>query len=172
MDKTQKQQQVDYIAERFEKAKSIVFANYRGLNVAEITDLRRKLSGANSVFKVIKNRLAKRAAKKASVEGLDKFLTGPTAMAASEVDPVMPAKVLVEFAKGHEVLEIKAGYIDGELVDLATINKLASLPSREVLLGKMLASMNAPITNFTLALAAIPRQVVNVIDAIKKQKEQ
>lgn len=171
MDRTQKQQQVDYIAERFEKAKSIVFANYRGLNVAEITELRRKLSEADSTFKVVKNRLAKRAAHQREVGGLDEFLTGPTAMASSEIDPVMPAKVLVDFAKDHEVLKIKAGFMDGAVIDLATINHLAQLPSRDVLYGKMLSSLNAPATNFTMVLSAIPRQLVNIINAIKDKKE-
>ena len=172
MDRKQKQQQVDYIAEKFEKAKSVIFADYRGLNVAEITELRSKLSEAESTIKVVKNRLAKRAAKDAKIEGLDEHLTGPTAMASSEVDPVVPAKVLVDFAKTHDVLEIKAGLMDGKVLDLATINMLAQLPSRDVLLSKMLSSMNAPITNFTMTIAAIPRQLVNVISAIKDTKEQ
>lgn len=171
MDRKQKQQQVDYIAERFEKAKSIIFADYRGLNVSEITELRTKLSESEATVKVVKNRLAKRAAQTAKAEGLEEFLTGPTAMASSEVDPVIPAKVLVDFAKTHEVLKIKAGYMDGKVLDLATITMLAQLPSREELLSKMLGSMNAPITNFTMALAAIPRQLVNVISAIKDTKE-
>lgn len=172
MDRTQKQQQVDYVAEKLEKAKSIIFADYRGLNVSEITELRQKLSEAESTIKVVKNRLAKRAAHEAKVEGLDEFLTGPTAMASSETDPVVPAKILVDFAKAHEVLEIKAGYMDGKVLDLTTIKRLASLPSRDELYGKMLSCMNAPATNFTMALAAIPRQLVNVINAIKDTKEQ
>lgn len=170
MDKTQKQQQVDYIADKFRKSKSIIFADYRGLNVAAITELRGKLSKENSVLKVIKNRLAKRAAKAASVDGLDKYFTGPTVMAASEADPVMPAKIMVDFAKDHEVLEIKAGYMDGGVLDIATIRRLAALPSRDVLLSRVLASMNAPATNLTMALAAIPRKLVNVINAIKEKK--
>lgn len=172
MNRNEKQQQVDYVVEKFEKAKAIIFANYRGLNVSEITDLRRKLSEAESTMKVVKNRLAKRAAKQINLEGFDEFLTGPTAMASSEVDPVMPAKVLVNFAKDHEVLEIKAGYIDGKILDVATIKNLAALPSREELLSRALSSMNAPATNFTMVLAAIPRQLVNVISAIKDTKEQ
>lgn len=172
MNRTEKQQQVDYIAEKFEKSKSIIFANYRGLNVSEITELRTKLTQADSTMKVVKNRLAKRAAQQVNIQGLDDYLKGPTAMASSEIDPIIPAKILVDFAKDHEVLEIKAGYMDGKVMDLATINRLARLPSREVLLSRALASMNAPITNFTLALAAIPRQLVTVINAIKDKKEQ
>lgn len=172
MDKQQKQNQVDYINSKFEKAKSIIFADYRGLNVTEITELRQKLSQAESAIKVVKNRLAKRAAKNASIEGLDKYLTGPTAMASSEVDAVVPAKILVEFAKNHNVLEIKAGYMDGKVIDLATINTLARLPSKEVLLSRALGSLMAPAANFTMALAAIPRKLVRAIDAIGKKKEK
>jgi large subunit ribosomal protein L10 len=172
LDRAQKSEQVKYITDKFEKAKSVIFADYRGLNVAEITELRSKLSEAESTIKVVKNRLAKRAAAEIKVEGLDDFLTGPTAMASSEVDAVIPAKILVEFAKAHKAMEIKAGYMDGKVLDLATITMLASLPSRDELLSKMLGSINAPITNFTCALAAIPRQLVGVISAIKDTKEQ
>lgn len=172
MDRQQKQKQVEYISDKFSKAKSVIFANYRGLNVTDITELRNKLTQAGSTFRVVKNRLTRKAAKDASIEGLDEFLKGPTAMASSEVDPVPPARVLVDFAKDHEVLKIKAGYMDGKVIDRATIVMLASLPSRDILLGRMLSSMNAPATNFAMVLAAMPRQLVTVIDAIGKKKEQ
>ncbi len=171
MNKQEKQEQVQYITDKFKNAKSVIFANYRGLNVAEVTELRQNLSRAESTMKVVKNRLAKRAVKEMSVEGLNEHFIGPTAMAASEVDPVMPAKVLVNFAKDHKVLEIKVGYMDGQVMDLATITTLANLPSREELLSKALSSMQAPATNFTMALAAIPRGLVNVINAIKDTKQ-
>lgn len=172
MNRTQKQEQVDYVAEKIQKAKSIIFADYRGLNVAEITELRHKLKKADSTIKVVKNRLVKRAVEKAKVEGLDKFLMGPTAMASSDVDPVLPAKILVDFAKNHEPLEIKVGYMDGKVLDVGTIRHLASLPSREVLYSHMLGSLMAPVTNFTMCLAALPRQLVTVVNAIKEKKEK
>lgn len=172
LDRIQKEKQVDQITETFNKAKSVIFTNYRGLNVAEITDLRRKLHEAKSTFKVIKNRLAKRAASRLDVKGLDPFLIGPTAMAACDVDPVLPAKVLVAFAAEHAVMQIKAGYMSGGVLDVAKINQLAKLPSRDVLYSMLLRTMNAPATNFTMTLAAIPRQLVTVIDAIRKKKEQ
>lgn len=168
----QKQEQVKMISNTFDKAKSVIFADYRGLNVADITQLRTELTKADSTLKVIKNRLVKKAAKDNNIEGLDEFFVGPTAMAASEVDPVLPAKVLVNFAKDHKVFEIKAGYMDGKVLDLSTIHKLATLPSREALYSQMLSSMNAPATNLTMVLAAIPRNLVNVINAIKDNKEQ
>lgn len=172
MDKLQKQEQVKYITEKFAKAKAVIFADYRGLNVAQITKLRTKLSSSESTMKVVKNRLVKRAAKDANIVGLDDFLVGPTAMTVSEKDPVVPAKILVEFAKEYEVLKIKVGYMDGKVLDLNTIKALASLPSREVLLSRMLSSMNAPATNLAMVLSAIPRQLVTVMDAIRKTKEK
>jgi len=171
LDKRQKEQQVEYITDKFEKAKSVIFADYRGLNVSQMTDLRRRLGQAASTIKVIKNRLVKRAAKMKSIEGMDAFFTGPTAMAVSEKDPVQVAKVMVEFAKEHELLKIKAGYMDGKVIDIATINRLASLPSREVLLGKMLGSMMAPASNLAGLLHALPRRLVSVINAIKEKKQ-
>lgn len=170
MDRRQKEQQVEYITEKFEKAKSVILADYRGLNVSQITALRQELGKAASTIKVIKNRLAKRAARAKSIEGLDAFFSGPTAMAVSESDPVQVAKVMVEFAKEHEALKIKAGYMDGKVIDLAAINRLASLPSREILLGKMLGSMMAPVVNLACVLSAVPRSLVNVINAIKDKK--
>lgn len=172
LDRKQKEQQVEYIINRFEKAKSLIFADYRGLNVSEITELRSKLSESNSEMKVVKNRLTKRAVKALSIDGLDDYLVGPTAMASSDEDPVMPAKVLVDFAKNHEVLEIKAGYMDGKVLDVGIIRRLASLPSKEVLLSRALSSMQAPATNFVMVLSAISRNLVNVINAIKDKKEQ
>lgn len=166
MDRTQKEKQVEYISDRFEKAKSIIFADFRGLNVTQITELRRKLSEAHAEMKVVKNRLTKRAAKNRNIEGLDEHLTGPTAMTSTDTDPVLPAKILVNFAKDHDALQIKAGFMDGRVLDLGIIRMLASLPSREVLLSKALGSLMAPITKFTLTLAAIPKNLVNVINAI------
>lgn len=172
MDRNQKQKQVEYISNKFEKAKAIIFSDYRGLNVSEITELRQKLTESEAEMRVVKNRLAKRAAQERNIKGLDDFLTGPTAMTSSEVDPVLPAKVLVDFAKEHTDLEIKAGYMDGKVLDIGIIKRLANLPSREELLSKMLGSLMAPATNFTMALAAIPRNLVNVINAIKNKKEE
>lgn len=172
MDRTQKQNQIEYIKGRFEKAKTIIFADYRGLNVSDITDLRRKLRQSNAEMRVVKNRLAKKAASTLKIDGLSQVLTGPTAMTSSDVDAVIPAKILVNFAKDHGVFEIKAAYMDGKILDVKEIRHLASLPSKEVLLSRALASMQAPITNFTLVLATIPRQLANVVNAIKEQKEK
>lgn len=172
MDKQTKIQEVSTINDRFEKAKALIFADYRGLKVAEMTDLRAKLREGESSMKVVKNRLVKLVLKKRGLEDLNEFFTDPTAIASTEADPAAPAKILVEFAKKYGALQIKAGFMDGELLTKAQIEYLATLPSKDELLAKALSSMNAPATNFAMVLAAIPRQLVTVIDAIRKQKEE
>lgn len=172
MDKQTKRQEVANITDRFEKAKALIFADYRGLKVAEMTDLRAKLREGESTMKVVKNRLVKRVLKERGLDDLSEFFTNPTAIASTEADPAAPAKILVEFAKKCEALQIKAGFMDGALLTKAQIEYLATLPSKDELLAKALSSMNAPATNFAMVLAAIPRQLVSVIDAIRKQKEE
>lgn len=172
MDKQTKKQEVSTINDRFEKAKALIFADYRGLKVTEMTDLRDKLREGESSMKVVKNRLVKLVLKERGLDDLNEFFTDPTAIASTEADPAAPAKILVEFAKKNNALQIKAGFMDGALLTKAQIEYVATLPSKDELLAKALSSMNAPATNFAMVLAAIPRQLVTVIDAIRKQKEE
>ena len=137
----------------------IVLADYRGLTVAEDTELRAALRKGEIGYKVAKNTLIKRAANNLEINDLDSFLEGPTALAFAK-DPIAVAKTLVEFAEKHKALEIKAGLLDGKFIDAAVITSLAKLPSREVLLGKMLGSMQSSLYSF-----------VRVIDQIREQKE-
>ncbi len=171
MNKEQKTLEVSRIAERFEKAKAMIFADYRGLKVSEMTELRAKLRENGASMRVVKNRLVKRVLKERGLENLNEFFTGPTAIASAEEDPVAPAKILAEFAKVHGALNLKAGLMDGDVLTKAQIEHLATLPSKDVLLARVLATMNAPATNMVGVLAAIPRQLVTVIDAIRKKKE-
>lgn len=171
MNKTEKQQAVEKISGGVKKAKAFIFADYRGLTVSQMTDLRRKLHNAKSSISVIKNRLAKRALTSLQIKGLEEFLKGPTAVASSEADPVSPAKVLVDFAKDNEKLKLKAGFMDGKVLTIAMLKELASLPSREVLLAKLLGSLNAPASNLVGVLSAVPRQLATVLNAIKEKKQ-
>lgn len=171
MNRDQKAAEVAHINDRFEKAKSLIFADYRGLKVSEMSELRNKLRESGSSMKVHKNRLIKRVLKERGLEGLDEFFTDPMAVASAEADPVAPAKILVEFAKAHKALTLKAGLMDGDILTKAQIEQLATLPSKDELLAKALASMNAPASNMVGVLAALPRQLVTVIDAIAKTKE-
>jgi large subunit ribosomal protein L10 len=150
-----KKQIVAEIAEKFRASKSTVIVDYRGLNVAEITELRKQLREAGVEFKVYKNTLTRRALAEVGLEGLNDVLTGPNAIAFSNEDVVAPAKILSEFAKNHEALEIKAGVIEGNIATLEEINALAKLPSREGLLSMLLSVLQAPIRNFALVTKAV-----------------
>ncbi|KYD33031.1 50S ribosomal protein L10 [Parageobacillus toebii] len=150
-----KKQIVAEIAEKFRASKSTVIVDYRGLNVAEVTELRKQLREAGVEFKVYKNTLTRRALAEVGLEGLNDVFTGPNAIAFSKEDVVAPAKILSEFAKDHEALEIKAGVIEGNIATLEEINALAKLPSREGLLSMLLSVLQAPIRNFALVAKAV-----------------
>ena len=157
----QKKQVVQELTEKVKSAQSIVLADYRGLTVEQDTALRNALRAAGVEYRVVKNTLTSFAMKENGLEGLDPFLNGPTAMALSSTDVVAPAKVLAEFAKKFEKLELKAGVVEGKVVDVSVIQTLAELPSREVLIARVLGSLNAPITGLAVALNAIAEQKAN-----------
>lgn len=154
----QKKLVVEEIAQKLKSSVSTVVVDYRGLNVAEVTELRKQLREAGIEFKVYKNSLTRRAAEAADLAGLTDVLTGPNAIAFSTEDVVAPAKILSKFAKDHEALEIKAGVIEGNLATIEEIKALADLPSREGLLSMLLSVLQAPIRNFALAAKAVADQ--------------
>lgn len=174
MNRAEKEQEVGVLREKFQKAQLAILADYKGLTVAEFNQLRRNLEAKNSAIKVVKNRLAKIAAKGTPQEILTDFFKGTTAVATTEADPTGPAKVLIDFIKENEKVVIKAAAMLGRALSTAEVKALASLPSREVLLAKMMGSMLAPATNWVSVLAQIPRSLVNVLAAVrvKKGKEQ
>lgn len=153
-----KQQVVTEIADKLRASKSTIVVDYRGLTVAEATELRKQLREAGIEFKVYKNSLTRRAAEQAEVAELNAHLTGPNAIAFSNEDVVAPAKVLNDFAKKHEALEIKAGVIEGKLVSVEDVKAIAELPSREGLLSMLLSVLQAPIRNLALAAKAVVEQ--------------
>jgi large subunit ribosomal protein L10 len=153
-----KQQVVTEIADKLRASKSTIVVDYRGLTVAEATELRKQLREAGIEFKVYKNSLTRRAAEQAEVAELNAHLTGPNAIAFSNEDVVAPAKVLNDFAKKHEALEIKAGVIEGKLVSVEDVKAIAELPSREGLLSMLLSVLQAPIRNLALAAKAVAEQ--------------
>ncbi|WP_242321221.1 50S ribosomal protein L10 [Bacillus cereus group sp. BfR-BA-01312] len=153
-----KQQVVTEIADKLRASKSTIVVEYRGLTVSEATELRKQLREAGVEFKVYKNSLTRRAAESAEMAELNEFLTGPNAIAFSNEDVVAPAKVLNDFAKDHEALEIKAGVIEGKLVTLDEVKAIATLPSREGLLSMLLSVLQAPIRNLALATKAVADQ--------------
>jgi large subunit ribosomal protein L10 len=153
-----KKQIVVEIADKLKASKSTVVVDYRGLNVAELTELRKQLREAGIDFKVYKNSMTRRAADAVELSGLNEALTGPNAIAFSNEDVVAPAKIINDFAKKHEALEIKAGVIEGNVASVEDVKALAELPSREGLLSMLLSVLQSPIRNFALATKAVADQ--------------
>ena len=167
-----KQQITEDLHDRFARSAIIVLTDYKGLDVTSINDLRRKLREANIEYQVVKNTLLVRAAEDTEVALIKDHFKGPSAIAISYDDPVAPAKVLTQFAKDNNKLEIKVGVLNGKVLDAQAIKALALLPSREVMLAQLLATLNAVPTSFVRVLAEVPRSMLNVLTALKDQKEQ
>jgi large subunit ribosomal protein L10 len=151
----EKTQLVTEVADKFRGSVCTVVADYRGLNVAQVTELRKRLRDAGIEFQVLKNTLARRATAATELTALDAHLTGPTAIAFSKEDVVAPAKILTEFAKKNDALKVKAGVVEGQVVGYDQIKALADLPSREGLLSMLLSVLQAPVRNFALAVKAV-----------------
>lgn len=146
---------VDEISELLKDAKSAVLVDYRGLTVEQDTALRKQLREAGVVYKVYKNTMINFAVKGTEFEELSKHLEGPTAIAVSNEDATAPARVLYNFAKDAEALELKAGVVEGTYYDADGIKLIATIPSREELLSKFLGSIQSPITNFARVIKQI-----------------
>ena len=146
---------VDEVTEKFSAAASAVIVDYRGLTVEQVTDLRKQLRDADVEMKVIKNSILVRAAEKAGLNGLEEVFSGPTAVAFSNEDVVAPAKIIDEFAKTAEKLEIKGGIIEGKVASIEEITALAKLPNRDGLLSMLLSVLQAPVRNVAYAVKAV-----------------
>ena len=153
-----KQAVVQEIADKFKSAASVVVVDYRGLTVAQVTELRKQLREAGVELKVYKNTLVRRATTEVGHEELNEVLTGPNAIAFSAEDVVAPARIINKFAKENEQLEIKAGLIEGAYASVEEIKALAELPSREGLLSMLLSVLQAPIRNLALVTKAVAEQ--------------
>lgn len=143
------------LVELLKSAQAGVLVDYRGITVEQDTQLRNKLREAGVEYKVVKNTLTRFAANEVGYQELDSSLHGPTALAISSTDPVAPAKVFSDFAKDVEAIEIKAGFLDGKVISLDEIKTLANTPSREVLIAKIMGSLNAPISKLVRTLQAL-----------------
>ncbi|HGH7990430.1 TPA: 50S ribosomal protein L10 [Streptococcus agalactiae] len=150
-----KAEQVELIAEKMKAAASIVVADSRGLTVEQDTNLRRSLRESDVEFKVIKNSILIRAAEKAGLEDLKELFVGPSAVAFSNEDVIAPAKVISDFAKDAEALEIKGGSVDGKFTSVEEINALAKLPNKEGMLSMLLSVLQAPVRNVAYAVKAV-----------------
>ncbi len=144
-----------------------IFTDYRGLSVAELTDLRKKLRVADGEFRVVKNTLFKLAADgQMPIADMDVFLSGPTAVGFAKGDPVATAKVLMDFVKDHKEISVKAGVMNGLVLSAAQVDALSKTPPREVLISQMLGSLQAPISGFVGTLSGILSNFVFTLQAI------
>ncbi|MCR3758027.1 50S ribosomal protein L10 [Clostridium felsineum] len=150
-----KEQKIAEIKEKMGKAEAIIMVKYQGLNVEEDTELRKALREAGVEYRVYKNSLAIRAIQELGYEGIAQYFEGPIAVAMSYDDPTAPARITNDFAKNHKALELIAGYVQGEVFDVNKVKELASVPSKEVLIAKLLGSFKAPLSNFAYLLSAI-----------------
>lgn len=168
----EKEAMVESIREKFEKATASVLTDYRGLNVQEITELRRRFTDAGVEYRVLKNTLTRLAADKAEIEGLDPYLEGPLAIAFGYEDPVAPAKVIASFVKEYKKLEVKAGILDGRVIDAAAVKALADLPGKEQLLAMVLRAVQGPLYGLVNVLQGNLRNLVYAVDAVRRLKEE
>ncbi len=167
-----KQEIVAEVNEAAGTALSAVIADYRGLTVSEMTELRKKARESGVYLKVIRNTLARRAVEGTEYACLDEALVGPTMLAFSQEDPGSAARILKDFAKENEALEIRALSIGGELLGAGDVDRVAKLPTRDEAIALLMAVMQAPITKLTRTLNDIPGQVTRVVAAVRDQKQE
>lgn len=166
----EKEKMVEAIKEDLRNSKVIVLTDYRGLTVAQISNLRRILKEEGVQYKVVKNTLTRLAVKGMGLDNLEPYLEGPTAIAYGYDEPVMPVKLLVKFAKENDHLSIKAGALEGDVLGENDLRRIAELPSKEVLLSKTLGCFQAPLRGFLNVLQGNILNLVYVLNAIKEQK--
>jgi large subunit ribosomal protein L10 len=165
-----KQQMVEALGEKLKDTNGVILTEYQGMTVAEISELRSKLRTLNCEYTVVKNTLASIALKKLGMDEFAKQFTGPTAIAIHRGDAVGATKVLVDYTKDHAKLKLMAGFMDGKVLSAADVKVLASIPPKNVLIGKMLGSLQSPMYGLVNVLQANIRSVVYVLDAVRKSK--
>ena len=170
MNKAEKQQLVKELNRTFKENKSVWLIHFRGLNVPDATELRRKVTGVQSEYRVIKNRLALRAAKDTFLEPLTSHFDGPTAIVYTSTDPVALAKVLTEFAKENPSIRFKAGVLEGTVLSGEQLEELSRMVSREHLLSKVLFLLNAPLAQLAGALQSPLRDLASVLKQMAERK--
>ena len=166
----EKQQEVEALKAKFGAAKGIVLADYTGVTVAEVSELRRKCREAKVEYRVVKNTLARIAAKEVALEELAGHFDGPIAVALSSVDAIAPAKVLADFIKDYQKMTVRAGYFDGRVYSETQVKEIASLPSREQLLGQVIGVVQAPMAQLVYCIESVLRNVVTVVEEAGKKK--
>lgn len=174
MNRAEKAELATELKEKFTKAQVAIFADYKGLTATQADDLRRVLRTHETEVKVLKNNVARLLTKDGGMgdeaKGLMDGVVGPTLVAFAYGDPAAAAKVIHKFAQDNEALKLKESLMGRKRIDVSGVEELAKLPSKEVLMAKMLGTLNAPITNFVGVLAAVPRSLVQVLAAVERKK--
>jgi large subunit ribosomal protein L10 len=165
-----KEELVEEIKDRFADAQAILLADYRGLSVKELQQLRVKLREAGAELRVYKNSLTEIAMRELALPSMADYLSGPTAFIFTSDDPVAPAKALTAFAKEHKALELKAGLVENQVVDADGVKAIATLPSREELIAKLLGTMQNPIVGFARVLNGPVEAFARTVSAVAEQK--
>lgn len=158
--------------EKFKEVRAVILTDFTGLDVAQLSRLRRQLQERGMEYRVVKNTLLRRASQKTALEALAEHFVGPNAIVLSYEDPVLPAKILVDFAKEEPELQIKAGFVEGRVLEPKDVKALATLPPREVLVGQMVGLLKAPLAMLVGVLQAPMRELVGVLQAIKEGKSE
>ncbi len=171
MKRAEKEEVVKALCERFSRAKAVVLTDFRGLDTYAMNTLRGQLREASVEYRVVKNTLMLRASDGTDMALLKDHFFGPCGVALSYDDPVAPARVLTKFKEEHGALEVKAGVIEGKVVDPQGVTRLSKLPSREGLISQLLSVLNGPIRSLLMVLNGVPRSFLGVLHAIEGQKE-
>ncbi len=170
MNREEKEASISQLKEKFSQANVAILTEFSGMGVEEMREVKKELRSVDGEFKVVKNTIAIRAALGTSLEGMSEYFKGSTAIALGYADPVAPTKALKQVTDKQKKLKIKAGVIEGMIVDLDGVRKIAKLPSKNVLIGELIGRFNAPITGFAGSLNGVLSKFVRTLEALHQQR--